>query len=71
MLPRLGNLYEAFTQLTGLPCTPQDRGRIDNLCRDFDRDLVRRAMYADPEPSRSPEKFIGRVFYALKDGAAA
>lgn len=71
MLPRLGNLYEAFTQLTGLPCEAADRSRIDNLCRTFDRDLVRRAMYADPEPSRNPAKFLGRVYHRLKEGAAA
>jgi hypothetical protein len=68
---RLGNLYEAFTQLTGLPCEPADKGKIDNLCRSFDRDLVRRAMYSDPEPSRNPEKFIGRTFHRLKEGTVA
>lgn len=71
LVHRLGNLYEAFTQLTGLPCTKVDEGKIDNLCRNFDRDLVRRAMYADPDPSRNPEKFIGRTYHRLKEGTVA
>jgi hypothetical protein len=71
MVHRLGNLYEAFSQLTGLPCTKQDELNIDGLCRKFDRDVVGRAMYADPEPARNPSKFIGRVYFALKERAAA
>jgi hypothetical protein len=71
MIQRLANLYEAFSQLTGLPCTKQDELNIDGLCRKFDRDLVRRTMYADPEPSRNPSKFIGRVYFALKERTAA
>jgi len=71
MVPRLGNLYEAFSQLTDLPCAPADKDRIDGLCRKFDRDLVRRLMYADADPRRNPERFLGRVYHALKQGAAA
>lgn len=66
---RLGNLYEAFTQLTGLPCTPADRSRIANLCRDFDRDMVRKAMYADTNPTHNPDKFIGRTWHRLQEAA--
>lgn len=69
--PRLGNLYEAFTQLTHLPCTPAEQGTIDNLCRNFDRDVVRRAMYADPNPALNPGRFLGRVYHRLREGAAA
>jgi hypothetical protein len=70
-IPILGNLYEAFTQLTGVPCTEQDEANIDGLCRKFDRDHVRLSMYADPDPATNPSRFLGRVYYALKERAAA
>jgi hypothetical protein len=70
-IPLEGNLYEVFEQRTGLPATIKEKSDIDAMCRKWDRMTVRRAMHADADPQRNPDRFMGRLWHRLKEGEVA
>ena len=65
------NLYRVFEGVTGQAPTFEERQDIDALVRKWDRPAIRDAMLADPHPKRNPDKLMGRVYFRLKEGAAA
>lgn len=67
---KLGNLYEAYADLTRKECDPRMRAWIDDLVAEVGgREVVGRAMYADPHPRRG--NLLGRVTHVLRDAAAS
>lgn len=64
---RFSDAYKAFEHCQERPPTADEKQWIDELCRDFGRERVARAMYDDPEPSKP--HLLGRVSKTLRHAA--